>query len=106
MPSARKEPEEEPVEQARSRRAEGSVEPGSADGRREAARVPTQLRPGDEVRERGIAGGPARGEPHGEPPIPRPRVREEEAAGTPLSPQGGRPVIQRASVRGQILDAL
>jgi DNA-binding GntR family transcriptional regulator len=95
------------VEQARSRCAEGSAEPGSADGRTKAARVPPQLRPGYEVRERGTGGGAARGEhTHSEPPIPRPRVREEAAAGTPSCPQGGRPVVQRASVRGQILDAL
>ena len=95
------------MEQARSRRAEGSAEPGPADGRIEAARVPPQLQPGDKAPERGIASGAARGEhTHSEPPIPRPRVREEGAAGSPSHPQGERPVVQRASVRGQILDAL
>nr|WP_152789717.1 GntR family transcriptional regulator [Streptomyces phyllanthi] len=73
------------------------------------ARVPHQPRVADVNRERGLAAGAvrpardadtARGEhTHGEPPIPRPRVAER-----PLGE--GRPVVQRASVRGQILDAL
>ncbi|MET8827888.1 GntR family transcriptional regulator [Streptomyces sp. NPDC004610] len=56
-----------------------------------AVRVPQQARAEDDtVRERGTASGSARGEhTHSETPIPRPR-----------------PVVQRSSVRGQILDAL
>lgn len=66
---------------------------GSAAG---VARVPPQLRAADVDRERGIAGdGVARGEhTHSEQPIPFP-VSERPRA-----------VVQRASVRGQILDAL
>ncbi|MGW2963168.1 GntR family transcriptional regulator [Streptomyces sp. NPDC001220] len=59
----------------------------------ETARVPAQTRSGESARETGghPAGAPAaRGEhTHCEPPIPQPR-----------------PAVQRASVRGQILDAL
>ncbi|MGW5662791.1 GntR family transcriptional regulator [Streptomyces sp. NPDC003758] len=73
--------------------------------RTQAARVPHQLRPGDEARERAAAAGATRGEhTHSESPIPHPRVREDMAAGCPV--EDGRPVVQRASVRGQILDAL
>ncbi|MEV6021889.1 GntR family transcriptional regulator [Streptomyces sp. NPDC052036] len=91
---------------------------------------------GDEVRERGAAAGATRGEhTHSEPAIPRPRLKERpygdeephggrrpdggqlpvrgERPGTahegPFDgvPSGaGRPVVQRASVRRQILDAL
>ncbi|WP_234334052.1 GntR family transcriptional regulator [Streptomyces viridochromogenes] len=60
------------------------------------ARVPSQARPADVDRSggggtgRGVPAPTARGEHiHSEPPIPRPRA-----------------VVQRASVRGQILDAL
>ncbi|MFF7186680.1 GntR family transcriptional regulator [Streptomyces sp. NPDC008222] len=123
------------MEQARSRRAEGSAETWVADAGAETAQVP---RPGsgDEVRERGAAAGATRGEhTHSEPPIPRPRLKERpygdeephggrrpdggqlpvrgERPGTahegPFDgvPSGaGRPVVQRASVRRQILDAL
>ncbi|MER6355908.1 GntR family transcriptional regulator [Streptomyces sp. NPDC001634] len=104
------------MEQARSRSAEGSAEPAVPDIRTESARVPPQLRPGDEVRERGVATGSTRGEhTHSEPPIPLPRVEERRhsGAGQEASPgaerfpaEGGRPVVQRSSVRGQILDAL
>jgi DNA-binding GntR family transcriptional regulator len=88
------------VEQARSRSAEGSAETGIPDVRREVARVPAQFRPGDEVRERAVAPGSARGEhTHSEPPIPRPRIEGSHA-------ESGRPLVQRASVRGQVLDAL
>ncbi|MFE7270350.1 GntR family transcriptional regulator [Streptomyces sp. NPDC057623] len=53
-------------------------------------RVPSQGRPADVERGRGVSAPTARGEhTHSEPPIPRPRA-----------------VVQRASVRGQILDAL
>lgn len=82
------------MEQVRSRSAEGSAETGVPGVRAAANRVP-QLRPGNEVRERGDAAGSTRGEhTHSEPPIPRPRVA------------GARHVVQRASVRGQILEAL
>ncbi|GGX94121.1 GntR family transcriptional regulator [Streptomyces minutiscleroticus] len=75
----------------------------------EAVPLPAQPRAAD--RERGTAddtagpGGSARAETargehtHGEPALPRPR-----AAAAPQAP--GRPVVQRASVRAQILDAL
>ncbi|MGW0631426.1 GntR family transcriptional regulator [Streptomyces sp. NPDC002758] len=59
----------------------------------DAVRVPQQTRAvdaADATRERGAAAPAARGEhTHSEPPVPRPR-----------------PVVQRSSVRGQILDAL
>ncbi|MFJ5261842.1 GntR family transcriptional regulator [Streptomyces sp. NPDC088387] len=57
----------------------------------EPVRVPQQARTeSDSVRERGAASGAVRGEhTHSETPLPGPR-----------------PVIQRSSVRGQILDAL
>src|SRR5689334_23142455 len=52
-------------------------------------RVPPQPRAQDVDRERGVEAGATRGEhTHSETPIPRPRL------------------VQRASVRGQILDAL
>ncbi|MFJ5530552.1 GntR family transcriptional regulator [Streptomyces sp. NPDC093261] len=120
------------MEQARSRRAEGSAETRAADVRTQAAHLP---RPGsgDGVRERGAAAGATRGEhTHSEPPIPRPRLKERPYGdGAPHDgrrpddgeppvrgqrpgarqegPFGGvpaRPVVQRASVRRQILDAL
>ncbi|MHA5053181.1 GntR family transcriptional regulator [Streptomyces sp. SD15] len=68
-----------------------------------AVRVPAQARAADvgRERERGVAAGDslavpaARGEhTHSEPPMPSPRV------------ESARPVVQRASVRGQVLDAL
>ena len=88
------------MEQARSRSAEGSVETAVADFRTQSVRadlrgVPARYRPEDEARERGTSAVTARGEhTHSEPPIPGPR------------PVDGRPVIQRASVRRQVLDAL
>ncbi|MGV9248209.1 GntR family transcriptional regulator [Streptomyces sp. NPDC003710] len=111
------------MEQARSRRAEGSAETCAADARTEAARVPPRPGSGDEVRERGAAAGSTRGEhTHSEAPIPRPRLEEGplgersvrgERPGAGQGPfggvpsgNGGRAVVQRASVRGQILDAL
>ncbi|MFC3574568.1 GntR family transcriptional regulator [Streptomyces yaanensis] len=115
LPSAAR-TEEEPVEQARSRSAEGSAETGVPDVPGAAVRVPEQLRAGDAVRERGAAEGSTRGEhTHSEPPIPRPRAAghggesatgEGPHDGEPSHVEGGRPVIQRASVRRQILDAL
>jgi DNA-binding GntR family transcriptional regulator len=107
------------VEQARSRSAEDSAETGTANIWVEAALVPPQLRPGQEIREWGVVTASARGEhTHSEPPIPRPRLEErargEERSqalegpfhGAQAGVQGARPVVQRASVRRQILDAL
>ncbi|WP_405867963.1 GntR family transcriptional regulator [Streptomyces sp. NBC_00005] len=70
--------------------AQGSAETGIEQVRAGAApRVPPQPRAQDVDRERGVAPGAARGEhTHSEQPMPRPRL------------------VQRASVRGQILDAL
>lgn len=99
------------MEQAgpRSRQATAASAPDTAAARPASAyRVPAQPGVADVDRERGIAAagttgvrgdtGPvadaARGEhTHSETPIPLPRTQ-------------GRPVVQRASVRGQILDAL
>ncbi|MFE7838489.1 GntR family transcriptional regulator [Streptomyces sp. NPDC057474] len=100
------------MEQAgpRSRQAAAASAPDAAAARPASAyRVPAQPGVADVDRERGIAAdgrpaavrgdtGPvadaARGEhTHSETPIPLPRTQE-------------RPVVQRASVRGQILDAL
>ncbi|WP_338895403.1 GntR family transcriptional regulator [Streptomyces sp. TG1A-60] len=100
------------MEQAgpRVRQAAGPSAPEAAAVRSASAyRVPAQPQVADVDRERGIAadGGPAavrgdtgpvadaaRGEhTHSETPFPLPRAQ-------------GRPVVQRASVRGQILDAL
>lgn len=99
------------MEQAgpRSRQVTAASAPDTAAARPASAyRVPAQPGVADVDRERGIAAagttgvrgdtGPvadaARGEhTHSETPIPLPRAQ-------------GRPVVQRASVRGQILDAL
>src|SRR6059036_3714001 len=64
-------------------------------------RVPPQPRAQDVDRERGVAAGATRGEhTHSEPPSP---TLDFARAGAPPS----RPrLVQRASVRGQILDAL
>lgn len=87
--------EEDPVEQS----AQGFAGTGTPEGRGGGPRVPAQPRAAE--RERGVAGpggaggdarmtGAVRGEhTHSEVPLPRPR-----------------PVVQRASVRGQILHAL
>ncbi|MFK4102122.1 GntR family transcriptional regulator [Streptomyces sp. NPDC019531] len=67
--------------------AQGSAE-RDVDGAVGAARVPPQMRAADVSRPRGETGTAVRGEhTHSEVPIPR-------------------PVVQRASVRGQVLDAL
>ena len=70
--------------------AQGSAKTGVPQDRTGGVpRVPPQPGAQDVDRERGVAAGAARGEhTHSEPPIPRPRL------------------VQRASVRGQILDAL
>jgi DNA-binding GntR family transcriptional regulator len=69
---------------------QGSAETGIPEVRTGGVpRVPPQPRAEDVDRERGVAAGATRGEhTHSEEPIPRPRL------------------VQRASVRGQILDAL
>ncbi|WP_327432750.1 GntR family transcriptional regulator [Streptomyces sp. NBC_01236] len=93
------------MEQAGPRSAHGSAGAGVPDIRTAAVRVPAQPQASDMDRKRGTgsggagtgagAGATARGEhTHSETPIPRPRA------------EGARPVVQRASVRGQILDAL
>jgi DNA-binding GntR family transcriptional regulator len=85
------------VEQAGPLGAHVSTGPGVPEARTGTVRVPAQQWTTDVDRERGVtaAGAGARGEhTHSEPPIPRPRA------------EGARPVVQRASVRGQILDAL
>lgn len=95
------------MEQARSRRAEGYVDTEAADVRAAAAHVPPQTRPGDETRERGSATVSTRGEhTHCEQPIPRSRPEVGPLDGEAWPTEGGRPVVQRASVRRQILDAL
>ncbi|MFF3331074.1 GntR family transcriptional regulator [Streptomyces sp. NPDC002888] len=64
---------------------------GSGTGEVWAARVPAQATAADAGGGRRDVGGAVRGEhTHSEPPLPRPRP----------------PVVQRSSVRGQILDAL
>ncbi|MFF4349510.1 GntR family transcriptional regulator [Streptomyces sp. NPDC001530] len=91
------------MEQAGPRSAHGSAGAGGPEIRTGAVRVPAQPQAADVNRKRGPAamdagagaGAAARGEhTHSEAPIPRPRV------------ESARPVVQRASVRGQILDAL
>ncbi|MFE2970908.1 GntR family transcriptional regulator [Streptomyces sp. NPDC059340] len=89
------------MEQAGSLGARGSTGSAAPDIRTASVRVPAQARAADVERERGVASDEsrsasgARGEhTHSEPPIPHPRV------------ESARPVVQRASVRGQILDAL
>ncbi|MFK0020433.1 GntR family transcriptional regulator [Streptomyces sp. NPDC090798] len=89
------------MEQAGSLGARGSTGSAAPDIRTASVRVPAQARTADAERERGVASDEsrsasgARGEhTHSEPPIPHPRV------------ETARPVVQRASVRGQILDAL
>ncbi|QUW78759.1 GntR family transcriptional regulator [Streptomyces mirabilis] len=89
------------MEQAGSLGARGSTGSAAPDIRTASVRVPAQARAADVGRERGVASDEsrsasgARGEhTHSEPPIPHPHV------------ESARPVVQRASVRGQILDAL
>lgn len=103
-------PEEAPVQHAGPQGAHGSPETRVQASDPGAVRVPPQLRAADVDRGWGPgasgptarrdagAGAPgdgARGEhTHSEQPIPRPRIEQ------------ARPVVQRSSVRGQILDAL
>ncbi|MGW5097367.1 GntR family transcriptional regulator [Streptomyces nodosus] len=107
------------MEQARSRHAEGSAETGAVGARTRTAQLPSVPGTKDDRRERGAAPGSVRGEhTHGEPSLPRPRVveprRSGERSGAGEGPlhgaapetEPGRPVVQRSSVRRQVLDAL
>lgn len=96
------------MEQTGSLGAHSAAGSGVPDARTPVVRVPPQPRAADVDRKRGIASegaasapAKARGEhTHSETPIPLPRVEERPPA------HAARPVVQRASVRGQILDAL
>jgi DNA-binding GntR family transcriptional regulator len=95
------------VEQAGSLGARGSTGSAAPDIRTASVRVPAQARAADVERERGVASDESRSAPgargehtHSEQPLPRPRVESARPVET------ARPVVQRASVRGQILDAL
>lgn len=83
--------------------AQGSADTGTV----RAVRVPPQPVAADVDRERQ---GPARGEhTHADAVVPEPRTERTRAGRPPAEPPvpvPGRPVVQRASVRGQILDAL
>jgi DNA-binding GntR family transcriptional regulator len=94
-------------QQAGSLGARVSTGSAAPDIRTASVRVPAQARAADVERERGVASDEsrsargARGEhTHSEQPLPRPRVESARPVET------ARPVVQRASVRGQILDAL
>ncbi|MFD7402065.1 GntR family transcriptional regulator [Streptomyces sp. NPDC059866] len=74
---------------------QGFAETGVPEFPAPAVRVPSQPRAADVDRERADSAGAVRGEhTHSEQPVPRPFAER------------ARPVVQRASVRGQILDAL
>ncbi|MGW3632300.1 GntR family transcriptional regulator [Streptomyces sp. NPDC005122] len=100
------------MEQAGSLGTHGSTGRGAPDMRTAAVRVPAQSRmperrrEGERDRERDAAastvGAAARGEhTHSEVPLPCPPVENP-----PPRAEAARPVVQRASVRGQVLDAL
>ncbi|MGW0679409.1 GntR family transcriptional regulator [Streptomyces sp. NPDC002767] len=102
------------MEQAGSLGTHGSTGHGAPDMRTAAVRVPAQSRvperprEGERRRERDVAadastvGAAARGEhTHSEVPLPCPPVENP-----PPRAEAARPVVQRASVRGQILAAL
>ncbi|MFE5136558.1 GntR family transcriptional regulator [Streptomyces fagopyri] len=102
------------MEQAGSLGTHGSTGHGAPDTRTAAARVPAQSRMPERRRERewdvaagtSTAGAAARGEhTHSEVPLPSPPVRPP-AENRPSRTETARPVVQRASVRGQILAAL
>ncbi|MFJ8003903.1 GntR family transcriptional regulator [Streptomyces fagopyri] len=100
------------MEQAGSLGTHGSTGRGAPDTRTAAARVPAQSRMPERRRERDVAAGTstagaaARGEhTHSEVPLPSPPVRPP-AENRPSRTETARPVVQRASVRGQILAAL
>ncbi|MFE2437185.1 FCD domain-containing protein [Streptomyces sp. NPDC059409] len=85
------------------------VQPSAADAARDRGRDEGQSRGRDESRARvrgaGEPDGAARGEhTHGEPPAPGPSVPGPSAPG-PSTPRP-RTLVQRSSVRGQVLDAL
>ncbi|MFF0042512.1 GntR family transcriptional regulator [Streptomyces mirabilis] len=95
------------MEQAGSLGARVSTGSAAPDIRTASVRVPAQARAADVERERGVASDESRSAPgargehtHSEPPLPHPRVETARPVETT------RPVVQRASVRGQILDAL
>ncbi|MFE5083072.1 GntR family transcriptional regulator [Streptomyces mirabilis] len=94
-------------QQAGSLGARVSTGSAAPDIRTASVRVPAQARAADVERERGVASDESRSAPgargehtHSEPPLPHPRVESARPVET------ARPVVQRASVRGQILDAL
>ncbi|MEV5780895.1 GntR family transcriptional regulator [Streptomyces sp. NPDC052287] len=102
------------MEQAGSLGMHGSTGRGAPDIRTAAVRVPAQSRvperrrEGERDRERDVAAGAstvgaaARGEhTHSEVPLPCPPVENP-----PPRAEAARPVVQRASVRGQVLAAL
>ncbi|MET8286462.1 GntR family transcriptional regulator [Streptomyces sp. NPDC051639] len=102
------------MEQAGSLGMHGSTGRGAPDMRTAAVRVPAQSRvperrrEGERDRERDVAAGAstvgaaARGEhTHSEVPLPCPPVENP-----PPRAEAARPVVQRASVRGQVLAAL
>ncbi|MGW3846696.1 GntR family transcriptional regulator [Streptomyces fagopyri] len=102
------------MEQAGSLGTHGSTGHGAPDTRTAAVRVPAQSRVPERrrERERDVAGGASaagvavRGEhTHSEVPLPSPSVRPP-AENRPSRTESARPVVQRASVRGQILAAL
>jgi DNA-binding GntR family transcriptional regulator len=84
--------------------AQGSAETGIPDPRTRSARVPAQPRAAEVDRDRDIAAGAgtARGE-HTHSEAPSPTLGFARPGGPPSR---ARPVVQRSSVRGQILDAL
>lgn len=94
-------------QQAGSLGARVSTGSAAPDIRTASVRVPAQARAADVERERGVASDESRSAPgargehtHSEQPLPHPRVESTRPVET------ARPVVQRASVRGQILDAL
>lgn len=84
--------------------AQGFAETGIPDPRTRSARVPAQPRAAEVDRDRDIAAGAgaARGE-HTHSEAPSPALGSARPGGPPSR---ARPVVQRSSVRGQILDAL
>lgn len=105
------------MEQAGSLSARGSTGSAAPDIRTASVRVPAQSRAADVEREpeRGVAADETRSAPgargehtHSEPPMPHPGVESPPPPAGSARPgvENARPVIQRASVRGQILDAL
>lgn len=111
------------MEQAGSPGTHASTGQGAPDVRTAALRVPAQSRTPDggrgresgRERERGaaagapVAGATARGEhTHSEPTVPRPRAEHAPSPAEHASSrtETARPLVQRSSVRGQVLAAL